>query len=195
MIDGDPPGVVRFARAFSPRKPRMADPVVPDLLAAGLRLVFCGTAPSRASAAARSYYANPGNRFWRTLHEVGLTPTQFRPADYADLLTLGVGLTDLCKHHFGNDDELPPDGLDPAALAVKVHLYRPAALAFTSKTAARIALGRAADHGLQPELIGTTRVYVCCSTSGRARRFWRQEVWEDLKKLVDATEFPASGGP
>ncbi len=166
----------------------MADPVVPDLLAPGLRLVFCGTAPSRASAAAKSYYANPGNRFWRTLHEVGLTPTRFDPADYAGLLTLGIGLTDLSKHHVGNDDELPADGLDPAALAVKVRLHCPAVLAFTSKTAARVALGRAADYGLQPEMIGTTRVYVCCSTSGRARRNWRQDVWEGLKALVDGEE-------
>ena len=164
----------------------MADVVAPDLLAAGLKLVFCGTAPSRASAAARAYYANPGNRFWRTLHEVGLTPAQFRPADYADLLPLGVGLTDLCKHHAGNDDELPADGLDPAGLAAKIRAYRPAVLAFTSKTAARVALGRPADYGLQPETIGATRVYVCCSTSGRARRFWRQAVWEGLKAVVDA---------
>ncbi len=163
----------------------MADAVVPDLLAAGLKLVLCGTAPSRASAAARAYYANPGNRFWRTLHEVGLTPTLVRPADYADLLALGIGLTDLCKHHAGNDDELPADGLDPAGLAVKIRAYQPAVLAFTSKTAAKIALGRPAAYGLQVETIAATRVYVCCSTSGRARRFWKQEVWEGLKTLVD----------
>jgi len=161
------------------------DPVVPDLLAPGLRLVFCGTAPSRASAAVKSYYANPGNRFWLTLHEVGLTPTRVQPADYASLLILGIGLTDLCKHHVGNDDELPADGLDPGGLAAKIAHYRPAVVAFTSKTAARVALGRAADYGLQTETIGTTAVYVCCSTSGRARRFWRQDVWEGLKTLVD----------
>ena len=163
----------------------MADAVVPDVLAAGLKLVLCGTAPSRASAAARAYYANPGNRFWRTLREVGLTPMLVRPADYAELLALGIGLTDLCKHHAGNDDELPADGLDPVGLAVKIHAYQPAVLAFTSKTAARVALGRPADYGLQTETIGATRVYVCCSTSGRARRFWKQEVWEGLKVLVD----------
>ena len=162
----------------------MTPDLVPDLLAPGLRLVFCGTAPSRASAAAGAYYANPGNRFWLTLHEVGLTPTRFRPADYAVLLTLGIGLTDLCKSHSGNDDELPAGGLDPAGLAAKVQRYRPAVVAFTSKTAARVALGRATGYGLQPDTIGPTRVYICCSTSGRARRFWQQDVWEDLAALV-----------
>ena len=48
--------------------------LVPDLLAPGLDLVFCGTAPSPASFKARAYYANPGNAFWPTLNAVGLTP-------------------------------------------------------------------------------------------------------------------------
>jgi TDG/mug DNA glycosylase family protein len=169
-------------------------PIVPDLLAPGLRLVFCGTAPSRSSAAARAYYANPGNRFWRTLHEVGLTPTQFAPADYPALLPLGIGLTDLCKHHSGNDDELPADGLDPAGLALKVAAYHPAVLAFTSMTAARIALGRPAPLGPQAETLGDTRLYVCCSTSGRARRFWRQDIWEGLAAVVRGNTPPDPNG-
>src|SRR5277367_4280040 len=52
----------------------MARHLVPDLLAPGLDLVFCGTAPSPASYKARAYYANPGNAFWTTLNAVGLTP-------------------------------------------------------------------------------------------------------------------------
>ena len=67
---------------------------------------------------------------------------------------------------------------------MKVAAYRPRVLAFTSKTAARIALGRAAPLGLQAETLGETGLYVCCSTSGRARRFWKQDVWEGLADLV-----------
>src|ERR1700753_3045292 len=55
-------------------------PVLPDVLEPGLRVVFCGTAPGTASARAGAYYAGPGNRFWVTLHEVGLTPVLLRPA-------------------------------------------------------------------------------------------------------------------
>ncbi|HET6586644.1 MAG TPA: mismatch-specific DNA-glycosylase, partial [Oleiagrimonas sp.] len=44
-------------------------PVLPDLLRAGLGLVFCGTAPSRRSAAEGAYYAHPGNYFWRARFE------------------------------------------------------------------------------------------------------------------------------
>jgi TDG/mug DNA glycosylase family protein len=66
----------------------MTPETLPDLLRPGLRLVICGTAAGRTSAAQRAYYAGRGNKFWRVLHEVGLTVTEFRPRDYALLLEL-----------------------------------------------------------------------------------------------------------
>src|SRR5471030_1131625 len=68
--------------------------LVPDLLAPGLDLVFCGTALGPASFKARAYYANAGNAFWPTLHAVGLTPERFTPQRYPELLALRLGLTD-----------------------------------------------------------------------------------------------------
>lgn len=158
--------------------------LVPDLLAEGLALVFCGTAPSRASAAARAYYAKPGNRFWPALHRAGITPRQFAPGEYSQLLALGIGLTDLCKQHAGTDEELPRDAFDVPALCAKLDAYRPAWVAFTSKNAAQAVLGRATGYGEQPERLagGATRVYVLCSPSGLATRFWQEEVWLALGK-------------
>ena len=49
-------------------------PILPDVLESGLDLVLCGTAAGRKSAEMLAYYAKPGNRFWPTLHAVGLTP-------------------------------------------------------------------------------------------------------------------------
>lgn len=160
--------------------------LVPDLLAPGLRLVFCGTAPSRASAAARAYYAKPGNRFWAALHRAGITPRLFAPGEYSQLLALGVGLTDLCKDHCGTDDELPEDAFDVASLQHKLDHYRPAWIAFTSKNAAQIALGRRTTYGEQPERLGLghTRVYVLCSPSGLATRFWQESVWQALGQVL-----------
>ena len=43
---------------------------LPDILQPNLKVVFCGTAAGDASAKKRAYYAGPGNRFWKTLHEV-----------------------------------------------------------------------------------------------------------------------------
>ena len=75
--------------------------VLPDVLAPGLSIVFCGTAPGHVSAARGAYYAHPQNRFWRSLHEVGLTPNLLRPEDYALMPGFGLGLTDIAKRDRG----------------------------------------------------------------------------------------------
>ena len=48
-------------------------PILPDVLAPGLKVVFCGLTAGSAAAAAGAYYAGPGNWFWPLLFEVGLT--------------------------------------------------------------------------------------------------------------------------
>lgn len=158
--------------------------LVPDLLAHDLKLVFCGTAPSKASAAARAYYAKPGNRFWPALHRAGLTPRQFQPREYSQLLALGIGLTDLCKVHSGTDAELPFDALDAEAFRAKMREYQPRWAAFTSKNAAQVLLRRKAEYGVQADTIGDTKLFVLPSPSGLATRFWREDVWLQLGKLV-----------
>jgi len=162
---------------------------VPDLLAPGLKVVFCGTALGRVSAERRAYYANPGNFFWRTLYNTGLTPRLLKPQEYPELLQWGIGLTDLCKAHFGNDVELPPDAFDVVALHDKILMHQPRILAFTSKTGAASFLGKSTGdipYGLQLETIGATRVYVLSSPSGQARIFWNQAAWQKLADAVKA---------
>lgn len=157
------------------------DYLVPDLLAPGLTLVFCGTAPSPISARAKAYYANPGNGFWPALHRCGLTPELFYPKDYNKLLPLGIGLTDLCKNMAGSDDELPKKAFNRDAVETKIREFQPAMLAFTSKNSGALFLGRhKVEYGIQPERIGKTELYILSSSSGRARRFWREDVWAEL---------------
>ncbi len=163
--------------------------LIPDLLAPNLKLVLCGTALGHRSARERAYYANPGNQFWKTLHRIDLTPRQFAPKEYPHLLPLSIGLTDLCKTVSGNDDQLPEGAWDPEALRTKILHYQPRLLAFTSKTGAecffRFHFRRGIrEYGLQPEQIGQTQLYVCTSPSGRARRFWREDIWQGLGKRV-----------
>lgn len=159
-------------------------PILPDVLQPGLQLVFCGTAAGSRSAAERAYYAHPGNLFWRALFEAGFTPRLFAPAEFGQLRQLGLGLTDLAKHHAGNDIELPRDAFDVTALQRKIEHHAPRLLAFTSKAAARAALGRAVGYGLQAERIGDTRVFVLPSPSGQARGHWTIAPWHDLRALV-----------
>jgi double-stranded uracil-DNA glycosylase len=164
--------------------PRKAEShILPDVLQPALKLVFCGTAAGKRSAAERAYYAHPGNLFWRALFEAGLTPRQLTPAEFPRLPQFGIGLTDLAKRHSGNDNELPRDAFDVPALIGKLERHRPRLLAFTSKNAARAALGRAASYGLQDETIGNTQLFVLPSPSGQARGHWDLGPWLALGEL------------
>lgn len=148
-----------------------------------MTLVFCGTALGQKSAQAKAYYANPGNFFWRALHETGITTERFKPEQYEALRALGIGLTDLCKTAFGNDHELPSDALDSAALHQKIMKFQPDILAFTSKAGASAYLSKPTSnlaYGFASEQIGNTRICILTSPSGQARRFWSQEVWQEL---------------
>jgi TDG/mug DNA glycosylase family protein len=158
--------------------------VLPDVLAPNLAVVFCGSAVGRQSAAAAAYYAGPGNRFWTTLHEVGLTPSRFDPHEYHRVIEHGIGLTDLAKYRAGGDWELADADDDVVGLERKIEAFAPRALAFNGKRAARRVLGRAVGYGPQPERIGGSWTTVLPSTSGAARRYWNIAEWRALAAKV-----------
>ena len=159
--------------------------ILPDVLQPGLEVVFCGTAPGAASARAAAYYAKPGNKFWRVLHETGLTPAQLSPADYRQLLEHGIGLTDLCKVSFGQDRDLPQEHLDRAGLEAKILHHQPRLLAFTSLQGAKWYFrDRIIRPGLQAATIGGTRIFVLPSTSGLATNHWSIEPWRALATIL-----------
>lgn len=168
--------------------------ILPDVLAPGLSLVLCGTAPSRISAAKGAYYANPGNRFWRTLHEVGLTPVQIPPADYARVLEFGIGLTDLNKTEFGCDHDLSSAAYDVKGFTAKIRAYAPSLIAFDSKNAAKAFFGTASiSLGLQAATLDGIPIFVVPSPSGLARRFFDIGPWHDLARNVEELRSLTSG--
>jgi TDG/mug DNA glycosylase family protein len=158
--------------------------ILPDVLRPGLRLVFCGTAAGKRSAAEGAYYAHPGNLFWRALFDAGLTPRQLAPAEFPQLPDYGIGLTDLAKRHAGNDNELPRDAFDVPALIAKIEHHAPRLLAFTSKHAARAVLDGAINYGLQDKTIAGTQLFVLPSPSGQARGHWSLAPWQALSHCV-----------
>ncbi|MEC7490817.1 MAG: mismatch-specific DNA-glycosylase [Pseudomonadota bacterium] len=147
--------------------------------------VFCGSAASSASASTGAYYAGPGNRFWPTLSETGLTPHQFEPSEFQKLAALGIGLTDLAKYEYGMDKGLSSAAYDTAALIEKIKYFTPSLLAFTAKRPASIFMLSALDYNLkhygeQAVRIGPTRIFVLPSPSGAARRWWSLKPWLTL---------------
>jgi TDG/mug DNA glycosylase family protein len=156
-----------------------------DMLARNLAVVFCGTAAGHRSAQQRAYYAGRGNRFWRTLAAVGLTPHVLAPTEFARLLDYGIGLTDLVKDQSGNDRDLRISCGDVLLLRSRIAMHQPRYLCFNGKRAAQIFFCKAlVDYGIQRERIGRSVLYVAPSTSGAAGGAWDIAIWEDLAKRV-----------
>jgi double-stranded uracil-DNA glycosylase len=160
---------------------------LPDQLRADLRLVFVGTAASTRSASVGHYYAHPGNRFWRTLHEVGITSRQHQPNEFASLLELGIGFTDLSKSGAGMDHQIARQSFDVAGFKAKIQTYRPRTIAFTSKKAASLFYSRptsALSLGRQQPMHGFPATFVLSSPSGAASGHWTLQPWRELAEWI-----------
>jgi TDG/mug DNA glycosylase family protein len=175
--------------------PKKPEPVLPDLLAPGLDVVFCGTAPGTMSAQRKQYYAHPQNKFWRALHDVGLTPRLLQPSEYETLLAYRIGVTDIAKHAFGTDNQLPRGSLGREAikdLRERIAKCRPKILAFTSLTGGRKFAGHAAAFGRQSQTLDETEIWILPSPSPMAHWNWKknEKIWmalaEEVRKLRSA---------
>jgi double-stranded uracil-DNA glycosylase len=154
-----------------------------DVLPPDLDIVFVGTAAGRRSASVGQYYAGPGNRFWETLHTVGLTDRRYEPSQFRSLAALRMGFTDLCKTQSGMDHQIYD--WDLAGFEQKMRTAKPRAIAFTSKKAASVWLklptgqiryGRQAPMG-----DGLPTIFVLTSPSGAARGHWSDGPWRELR--------------
>jgi TDG/mug DNA glycosylase family protein len=147
----------------SPKPPS----AVPDVLGAGLRVVFCGINPGRVSAAAAAHFANPRNDFWRLLHAAGFTPRLLRPDEQCAALDHGIGLTNAVFRTTPGSGDLRRADFAGAAERLE-RLARdlgPAWIAFVGKEAYRGAFGERPDLGPQARTLGDTRLFVLPSTS------------------------------
>lgn len=163
--------------------------MLPDLLVPNLKLVICGSAVGKISAARGAYYANPQNKFWRTLHAVGLTPRLMQPTEYPKLLAYGIGLTDLVLDQAGNDNEIVLKPLDRVVLREKILRYQPRILAFNGKAPARYFLEqKLVPFGFNEQRVGQTAIFVLPSTSGAASGFWDIAHWQELANQVSHSD-------
>lgn len=164
--------------------------ILPDRLAPDLKVWFVGTAAGPRSAAERAYYAHPGNRFWRALHESEITPRLFAPHEYPLMLDLGIGLTDFCKVSWGVDSKIAKEHFDIAGFARKVKRLKPHALAFTSKTAASLWLGMPTGRITTGRHIAAQQsqpaVFVLPSPSGLATSYWSIAPWREVKAFLSS---------
>ena len=140
---------------------------VPDILAPGLRVVFCGINPGRRSAAAGAHFANPRNDFWRLLHDAGFTPHLLTPQEQRTALRYGIGLTNAAQRTTRGSGDLRAADFAGSAdrlerLAVEL---RPRAIAFVGKEAYRGPFRERPELGLQERRLGDALLFVLPSTS------------------------------
>lgn len=114
----------------------------PAIVDANTRVLILGSLPGEASLAARQYYGNPRNAFWRLME--GVLGTPLVPLAYEDrlaaLLAHGVGLWDVIAEA-ERPGSLDAAIRDPAAndlLALVETLPALRAVAFNGGTAAKL---------------------------------------------------------
>ena len=142
---------------------------IPDVIAPGLDILFCGINPGLYSAATGFHFARPGNRFWPALAAAGFTATTLAPDQGRRLLVNRIGITNLVARATASADELHDDELRAGRrrLEAKVRRYRPRAVAIVGIGAYRTAFGRpTASIGRQPEGLAGAILWVLPNTSG-----------------------------
>ena len=140
---------------------------VPDVLAPGLRVVFCGINPGRVSAAAAAHFANPRNDFWRLLHAARFTSRLYEPREQFALLADGVGVTNAAYRTTPGSGDLRRGDFDGAVERLEgiAHELLPGWIGFVGKEAYRGAFNERPELGVQQRTLGETRLFVLPSTS------------------------------
>lgn len=167
-----------------------------------LTLLIVGINPGLWTAAVNAPFARPGNRFWPSLVEAGLIPgpvdvSRGMPAGLSSqLLSRGIGLTNLVARPTARADELSREELKEAAtrLVGRVRELKPRAVAIAGITAfrdgfeqRRAAIGRQGTEAITGWPDGTA-LWVVPQPSGLnahyqipdLARIWR-EVWADAQ--------------
>jgi TDG/mug DNA glycosylase family protein len=171
------------------------DATVPDLLGPGLRLLFVGINPGLWTAATRTHFAHPVNRFYPALYAAGIIARPIDPAagmtdaDRAHLVERGIGISNVVHRATARADELTRTELVEGGLRLQelVRRVRPRVVAVAGITAYRSAFGRPRSvAGPQPadEAWGDAQVWVVPNPSGL-------NAHETVASLAEAYAAPA----
>jgi double-stranded uracil-DNA glycosylase len=163
---------------------------IPDVIAPDLGVLFCGINPGLWSAAVGRHFARPGNRFWPALHGSGFTPRVLTPAHQGEMLTFGLGLSNIAARATARADELTPEELHEGGrvLAAKVARFRPRWVAIAGITAYRTAFDRRhAAIGPQPERLSDSQLWVLPNPSGLNALWTTPRLTEAFRAFREAT--------
>jgi double-stranded uracil-DNA glycosylase len=177
-----------------------AGKTIPDVIAPGLRVLFCGINPGLYSGATGHHFARPGNRFWPALHGAGFTVRLLDPSEKEGLLKSGYGITNLVARTTAAADELTDNELRAGRrrLEARIRRYRPQVVAVLGIGAYRTAFGMTrAVLGRQPQKLAGAVVWVLPNPSGLNANHQLPELIRLFRalRLAAARSRPRRGGP
>jgi double-stranded uracil-DNA glycosylase len=108
---------------------------VNDHIKEHLKILFVGFNPSIRSSETGHHFANPNNRFWRILHEAGLTPRRYNASEDSELLILGMGITNIVARPTKAADEITKEEYKEGKeiLRKKIETLKPKVVCFVGK--------------------------------------------------------------
>jgi double-stranded uracil-DNA glycosylase len=181
-------------RPFKPTKEELKAAVgktVPDVLAPGLHVLFCGINPGLYTAAVGHHFARPGNRFWPALHQSGFTNRLLSPFEEHELLKSKLGITNVVAHATATAAELIPENFEKGGriLTAKIKRFQPRVIAILGVGAYRMAFASPrALIGEQIETLAGARVWVLPNPSGLNANYQLPDLvrlFRELRRRVD----------
>lgn len=162
---------------------------IKDVLAPGLRVVFCGINPGLYSGATGYHFARPGNRFWPALWKSGFTDRLLHPSEVRRLPEYGLGVTNLVDRTTAAADELTDEELQRggARLRAKVRRFAPRCVAFLGIGAYGTAFGvKRATIGPRADTLAGAMVWVLPNPSGLNANYRPADFVRLFRELRDA---------
>lgn len=165
--------------------------LVNDHIKENLKILFVGFNPSIRSSETGHHFANPNNRFWRILHDAGLTPRKFEAAEDAKLLDLGMGITNIVARPTKAADEITKEEYKEGKeiLRNKIELLKPRVVCYVGKGVYQEYSGmKNVPWGRQEKpVVPGTIDFVAPSSSGLVRMKVEEivEIYIGLKEIIE----------
>ncbi|MGT2440988.1 G/U mismatch-specific DNA glycosylase (plasmid) [Bradyrhizobium betae] len=154
----------------------------PDILASGLKVIFCGLNPGISAERSGHSFSTPSNRFWTVLHLASFTDVRIAPKDEQQLLAYGCGITAVVRRPTRRASEVSAREFADARASFEARIasFAPRSIAFLGKRAIAGML-QVADvaWGRQPMTFGGAPAWVLPNPSGLNRGY-------SLDALVEA---------
>jgi TDG/mug DNA glycosylase family protein len=164
---------------------------IPDLITDHLRILFVGFNPSIRSGETGYHYANPNNRFWKIIHQAGLTARLFAPEENEKLLDRDFGFTNIVARPTKEAVEITKEEYAEGRIILrnKIEQFRPKVVCFVGKGVYEQYSGRRdIPWGVQQQPIVEAAIEFVAPSSSGLVRMRLEDVVDIYRQLVTLIE-------